>query len=298
MRILRLLYELSPKEVIHKVRRRLSRRSGSTFDLQDITNSQKHMRFQRLYDFLSRYEIIIQRQHPEWEEIQFEAERVLEIGCGPLLGWGPLAVFLGAERYVASEPLFNKDVLTDQILADRYFRGLHKDLSAVYGPRMTFDEFHLALQERCEVHNHALLESSIKGEFGIVLSNSCLEHVFPLDRTITRLKELSSPNCRFVHLIDFGNHRATGSPFSGMYSQEPEAYFHKYGQAINLTRPSEMLQMFRQAGYETNLVPYYQSRENYEEQMIPYWRDRYSDEELFLKAALIAGPLRNSPTAL
>ena len=56
--------------------------------------------------------------------------------------------------------------------------------------------------------------------------------------------------------------------------------------------------MFRQAGYETNLVPYYQSRENYEEQMIPYWRDRYSDEELFLKAALIAGPLRNSPTAL
>jgi hypothetical protein len=297
MRILRLLYELPPKEVIHKVRRRISRRTGSTFDLQEIAESQKHLRFQRLYDFLSRYETIIQRHHPHWGEIQFEAERVLEIGCGPLLGWGPLAVFLGAERYVACEPLFNKDVLTDQNLAERYFRGLHKDLSAIYGPRMTFDEFRLALQERCEIHNHTLLESHIEGEFGVMLSNSCLEHVFPLDRTIALLKELSSPNCRFVHLVDFGNHRATRNPFSGMYSLEPETYFEKYGRAINLTRPSEMLQMFRQAGYEASLIPYYETHENYEEQVIPYWQNRYSDEELFLKAALVAGPLGNLPTA-
>jgi len=295
MQMLQRLYELPPKDVVRKIRRRLLSTDRSVFDLEEIASSAKHLRFQRVYDFLSRYEAIISRTHPEWQGVQFKGRRVLEIGCGPLLGWGPMAIFLGADCYVSAEPFFNENVLNDPTLMERYFLGLHKDLAAIYGPRMLFDEFCEAMRQRVEIHRQELLVAPIQGLFDVVLSNSCLEHVFPLEATLARLKHVSSPDCCFIHLVDFGNHRGTRNPFSGIYSVEPEIYLEKFGGEINLARAPDVERAFREVGFEFALVPYYEFREFYDEPINTFWRERYSDEELFLKTGLIVGPVGQSP---
>lgn len=287
---LRRLYELPPKEVVRRSLLRLRGREKGVADLGDILASPKHIRPQRLYDMLSRYEAIIRRHYP-WPSLEFDDRSVLEIGAGPLLGFAPLAVFLDCARYLCIEPGYNPKIFESQEIAELYFLPLHKDLSALFGERLRFDEYLNCLRDRVRVEPVDFLDAPIEGSFDIAISNSCLEHIFPLDESIQRLTSVLRPEARFIHLIDFGNHRVGRSPFNGMYSCEPETYFAKFGKKINLLRGPDVLRIFRDAGLDAALVPYYLFDEFYEEDIAPYWSERYSKDELFLKAAIIAGPV-------
>jgi SAM-dependent methyltransferase len=287
---LRRIYELPPKEVVRKTLLRLRGKEKGIADLGDILASPKHLRPQRPYDMLSRYEAIISRHH-SWPPLEFEGRSVIEIGAGPVLGFAPLAVFLGCARYVCVEPEFNPAIFDSQAITERFFLPLHKDLSGLFGERLSFDEYLSWLRERIRVERADLLGAPLEGPFDIALSNSCLEHIFPLEDSIQRLASVLSPEARFIHLVDFGSHRASRSPFSGMYSREPEAYLAEYGKKVNLLRGPDVLQIFRDASLDAALVPYYRYDEFFEEDIAPYWSERYSKDELFLKAAIIAGPI-------
>lgn len=284
---LKRLYELPPKDVLRKVARRVRGQNG--VDIAEILASPKHMRHQRVYDMLSRYETILARAIG-WPALDFAGRRVLELGCGPMLGWAPLALFCGAERVVAVDPEWEPAVLRHPLVAKRYLGGLFKDLSAVYGPRVSFEDFREGIATRCEAIPATLLEARLEGPFDIVLSNSCLEHIVPLDRSLQRLAEISAPDCRFLHLVDFGNHRATRNPFDDIYDRDPETYASTFGTHINLLRGPDMLRLFEAAGLPAVLVPYYSQADDYDGGIAACWRDTFSDEELFLKAALIASP--------
>jgi hypothetical protein len=253
--------------------------------VKDVLSSQKHMRSQRLYDYLSRYEAIITRRHT-WTPIDFTDRKVVELGSGPVLGWAPLAVFLGCSSYTCVEPFYNPAILDIPSFIQRYLMQIYKDLSALYGPSMTFEEYLKRLKERIQIVQKRFLEVDLDGSFDIALSNSCLEHVFPLDATIARLKNLSAPKCRFIHVVDFGNHQQSNHPFNNIYTVEPEAYLAKYGKKINLLRASDILSIFRDAGFEVSLTPYYHCREFFSETPIPYWTKRYSENILFLKTGI------------
>ncbi len=287
------LYDLPPREVVHQIRRRIPLLRESQEDLHRLLNGGK-MRPGRPYDFLSRYQAIIRRRHA-WPPIDFAGAHVIELGCGPLLGWGPMAVFLGCARFVAVEPGYNPAIPRDPRIVERYFRPMFKDLSAIYGERLTFDAFLAAMEQRIEPVTAKFLASDLTGPFDLSLSNSCLEHIFPLAPSLQKLGELSAPGARFLHLVDFGNHRDKARPFAGLYDREPAAYIARHGQTINLHRPPDILAMFHAAGLAAALLPYYSAAESHSGPLNPYWRQRYDDDALFLKAGLFAGPVANPP---
>ena len=278
----------SPQEFVRLATKRISGQRGLA--VEDILRSPKYLRPQRFQDFLTRYEAILERA-AGWQRLDFAGAAVLEIGCGPLLGFGPLALFRGCASYTAIEPYFDATLIASEAIRNAYFLPLFKDLSAIYGERMTYDAFLGRLQKDTRVLRVPIHTATNEGQrrFDAVLSNSCLEHLDPLAESIAHLKTLCSDDARFLHLVDFGNHRTSANPFSGIYSNLPHDYRRKYGRGINLARPPDLLRLFRENGFGAELQPYYWSREHYAEHMLPYWKERYSDSDLFLKTAIVFG---------
>lgn len=288
MGVLHKLWTTAPRDVALALRRRLR---GGSAARDELLASAKHMRPQRFQDFLARFEAILGRTG-QWSPLKFDGARVLEIGCGPLLGFGPLAIFRGCQSFVAVEPDFDSGILADPRVRDTYLLPVHKDLAGIYGELLSYPEFLNRLETRVTAVREPVHRTATEvGEFDIVLSNSCLEHLHPLADSIRRLSGLSAPGGRYVHLVDFGNHRATPSPFSGMYSTTPDEYFRQHGRGINLARAPDMLALFRGSGLDAHLQPYYWFRERYAERIHPHWAERYDEPDLFLKAALVYGTI-------
>ncbi len=286
MNILKRLWDLPPREVALKLRRRLSANQG--FDAEDILGSTKHMRPQRFYDFLSRYEAILMRTR-NWEPLEFKGKHVLEIGCGPMLGFGPLAIFRGARKYTAIEPDFQTGVLDDQRIVERYYRSTFRDLSALYGERGSFDDFIADLRRQAVPIAKPLSQVVISERADIVVSNSCLEHISPFEESILALRKLCADDCRLINLVDFGSHRAGSGPFENIYSRPRDKYLETYGAHVNLLRAPDMISVFRAAGFEVDIEPYTSMRESYQGRVHDFWASRYSEDELFLKTGILFG---------
>ncbi len=285
IKLLKRLYELPPAETVRKLRRRLGLIDPAADRIRELRASNK-LRPQLPVDFLSRCETVLARTIG-WPPLDFAGRSVIEIGAGPALGWGPLAVFRGAQRYLCVDPEGGLPVVDDPVLRTRYFLPLFRDLTAVYGAQGSFDSFLAAIRERIQVVPKPLLSAGLDGQFDIGLSNSCLEHVFQLDESMAYLRQHTSAEFRFIHLVDFGNHRKAASPFSGIYDRSPEEHWSHFGRGINLLRPSEIQQAL-QRHWPTQLVPLYAVPEDYDEPILPYWQERHSREHLFLKVALFA----------
>ena len=201
-----------------------------------------------------------------------------------MFGWGLLALFRGAERYVFVEPMFNP-ILVTHPTAEYYFWLTHKDLTALYGPQMTYLDFRRAIDEKIEVHRVPMESFEEDISVDVFLSNSTLEHVQDLDEMIARFARCASPRAHFLHVVDFGNHQEKLRPFHGMYSMEPGTYHEKHGNEINLLRYPDMLRAFARQGMPADFVPYYHM-DTFSEPIHPWWKDRYSQEELLLKVGL------------
>jgi SAM-dependent methyltransferase len=286
-RLLRRLYEEPPAALARKAMRRFRLIGRERALLGELLASPKAMRVQWLVDFLSRYETILSRV-ASWQPLDFDGRIVLELGSGPLLGWGPLAVYRGARRYIAIDPAIAPDIMRTPEIRERYLRPLHKDLAAVYGPRLAFEEFLDALRDRVTVHSMDFLAAPRTNGVDIVLSNSCLEHVFPAEESIGEIAALSAPSGRFLHLVDFGNHHTPEHPFAGVYEVPPDEYFERHRRTINLLKPSDFARLFARAG--ARVVPYYAAADTYDGHVCSYWQ-RYDRDDLFTKAAIVAGPL-------
>lgn len=280
--ILRRLYELPPKEVVHQIRRRLNGKPG------DISLSPKTLRPSRPYDFLSRYQRILARV-AGWEELDFSSKDVLEIGAGPFAFFGPLAVFLGARSYTSIDPDSAIQPFAGSRLVDAYLKPMHSDLVALYGERMSFQEFLEAVRARVVVRPVYILDAKDAGSFDIVLSNSCLEHVFPLEESLAQVTGLMRPGARYLHLVNFGNHLPTPSPFSEMYDLSREEYWARNRKTINLARLGDMHNAFLAAGLNPTVVPVSTVlREDRFEPRSKEWALR-SEQDLWTRTALFSG---------
>jgi SAM-dependent methyltransferase len=286
---LKLLYELPPKTSVRLLKRKLTRARGPSGP-DEIAQDPKLMRAQRVYDFLSRYEAILSRV-VGWNPLEWRNSRVLELGCGPLLGFLPLAVFLGAESCLAVDPGGVPGVLEHEAIRNRYFKGVHNDLKAIYGPRMEFEEFMAGLREKIFVERARILDmEEPEHRFDVVLSNSCLEHVDPLNGSLRRISDMCLPDCRYIHLVDFGNHRDKADPFGGMYVRTPEQYTAKYGRGVNLLRAPDVLSSLREAGFDAVMTPYVEAPELLPGRISDYWTERYERKDLAVRVALFSSP--------
>src|SRR5581483_7970910 len=230
------LLDLTPRDTWRLVRRRLpGLRNGPAWTATELLSSQKHGRGIRFAELLLRQEAVV-RRHMPWQPLDFENKRVVEIGCGPLAGFGPLAVFCGAASFESAEPEWDGALFASGEVEEKYLRIFHADLAALYGPRLDFPAFRQALRERMSIARCGFERAPIKDKADIILSQSCLEHVFPIEGTLAKLAAIQTPQTRFLHLVDFGNHYPTGNPFDGLYEQPPADYIAKRGKAINLLR--------------------------------------------------------------
>jgi hypothetical protein len=283
------LLSLTPRETWRLLRLRLPvLRNGPAWSGMDLMSSPKHRHGIRFAEFLLRQEAIVQR-HMNWESLDFEDTHVVEIGCGPLGGYGPMAIFCGASCFESAEPEWDADLFASDLVKERYLFVLHADLTALYGERMNFGDFRKALQERMIVHKAGFDKAPLSGKADIILSQSCLEHVFPIETTISKLAEIQSPSTRFLHLVDFGNHYLSANPFEGLYEQPPEEYIAKRGKAINMLRVSDLASLFSAEGIGAQVIPSRIVAESYRGTIHPWWRERYEDEALFTQLALVVG---------
>jgi hypothetical protein len=284
------LLSLTPLETWRLLRLRLpGLKSGPAWTAAELLSSSKHGRGIRFAELLLRQEAILTRAMG-WQPLDFEGKRVVEVGCGPLAGFGPLAIFRGASSFESAEPEWDQDLFDDPLVTDTYLRVMHADLTGLYGTRMDFGSFLDALRTRTVIHRTGFEAAPIAGPADIVLSQSVLEHVFPLEATVGKLAEIQAPATRFLHLVDFGNHYPTKNAFDGLYEQPVEDYIARRGKAINGLRTSDVLALFRQHGIPAALVPLRSARETYRGTIHPSWRDRYDDDALFTQLALVAGP--------
>jgi hypothetical protein len=153
---------------------------------------------------------------------------------------------------------------------------------------MDFAAFGQALRERLSVHRCGFEAAPLGGPVDIVLSQSCLEHVFPLEATVAKLASIQNARTRFLHLVDFGNHYPTGNPFEGLYDQPPAEYLARRGKAINLLRAPDVQGLFTRQGIPAQTIP---SRSiAYNGFIHPWWRERYAEAALFTQLALVVGP--------
>jgi hypothetical protein len=252
-------------------------------------SSAKHGRGIRFAELLLRQEAVA-RRHAPWPPLDFEGRRVVEIGCGPLLGFGPLALFCGATSFESAEPEWDADLFFSAEVRDRYLRSFHADLCGLYGERMDFDAFTAVLKDRTVVHRGGFEAAPIAGTVDVVLSQSCIEHVFPLEATVAKLASIQGEATRFLHLVDFGNHYPTGNPFAGLYEQPPADYIARRGKAINLLRAPDVDGLFARHGIAVATIPSRVVRDSYPGTIHPWWRERYDDEALFTQLALVVSP--------
>ena len=291
MLLLRHLLSLAPRETWRLVRRRLPvLRNGPAWSAMDLMSSPKYRNGLRFAELLLRQEEVV-RRHMAWKPLDFEGARVVEIGCGPLGGYGPLAIFRGAASFESAEPEWDPELFRSAAISDQYLYVLHADLVALYGERMDFEAFRQALSDRMRVHKTGFTTAPIDTKADIVLSQSCLEHVFPLDETIDKLAEIKGGNCRFLHLVDFGNHRLTANPFEGLYEQPPEEYIARRGRAINMLRCSDVATLFESRGIGGEMIPSRVVGDTYDGSIHSWWRERYDDQALYTQLAIMAGPV-------
>jgi hypothetical protein len=283
------LLTLTPIESWRLLRRRLpGLRGGPAWTSVELLSSAKHGRGIRFAELLLRQEAIV-RRHMPWEPLEFSGRRVVEIGCGPLAGFGPLAVFCGAASFESAEPEWDRELFFSSEVREKYLRVFHADLVALYGPRFRFEDFIRALEGRISVHRTGFEKAPIEGAVDVVLSQSCLEHVFPLDGMLEKLAAIRSPETRSLHLVDFGNHYPTSNPFEGLYEKPPADYIARRGKAINLLRMSDVASQFAKSGISARIVPTRVIADGYPGTVHPWWRERYDDASLFTQLALVAG---------
>jgi hypothetical protein len=284
------LLTLTPLETIRLLRRRLPvLRGGPAWTARELLSSQKHSRGIRFAELLLRQEAVV-RRHLPWEPLDFAGRHVVEIGCGPLAGFGPLAVFCGAASFRSAEPEWDAELFASEPIQRQYLLEFHSDLVALYGSRMDFREFQEALSARMVIHQTPFERAPIEGPVDVILSQSCLEHVFPLDATIRKLAAIQTRHTRFLHLVDFGNHYPTGDPFEGLYEQPAAAYIARRGQAINLLRSPDIATLFAQYEIPARVIPSRVLADVHSGMIDPWWRERYDDPALFTQLALVAGP--------
>ena len=285
------LLSLTPLETWRLVRRRMPvLRNGPAWTPKELMASSKYGRGIRFAELLMRQEAVV-RRHLPWEPLNFVGKRVVEIGCGPLGGFGPLAIFLGAKSFESAEPEWDPDLFASDLVTESYLRVFHADLVALYGERMDFKSFRSALSSLMAIYAGGFELAPIEGKVDVVLSQSCLEHVFPLDITVAKLAAIQSRQTRFLHLVDFGNHYPTVNQFEGLYEQPRADYLARRPHAINLLRAPDVQALFTAQGIPARLIPSRMASANYSGTVHPWWRERYGDDALFTQLALVVGPV-------
>ena len=241
------IWNSSPREWISGLQRRLQKAPGWEWEysLPGLLAGRKHLNPTSLIDRWYRYWRVLEQQSPyEYRDrFKFEGRSVLEVGCGPLLGWGPFVLFKGATRFMFMEPWFRRDVLRSNEIEDLYLRPLYKELAANFRSELSAQAFYQLIHDRSQPFSDNV------GPADIILSNSTLEHIprEELPVLLQQCRAACSDDAVFIHAVDFGDHQGSDKGFGSMYDgpNRPESN-------LNLLRKPDIEDCLMQAGFSVD----------------------------------------------
>jgi hypothetical protein len=168
---------------------------------------------------------------------RWEGQRVLEVGPGPDLATGAIMLQRGAVSYHAVDLFDNRN----QAPSDLY-RTLESRLSC------TVDETQLGFTQTSFPRL-----PDLDGEFDLIVSSACLEHVADIGGLFARLHELSAPRASMVHQIDGTAHMRwfrDHDPLNHLrYSERVYRRLLDFPGAPNRLRSTQFAQLTRSAGW-------------------------------------------------
>ena len=267
------------------------------YNLQRILGHAVHMDPRRVLDRFLRYERLLQMKS-KWTPLDFDGKQILEIGCGPMLGIAPIAVYLGATRCVCIDPRFQAEVLESDEVWNRFFLQLYQQLDALFDRGIGYDEFADRVRSRIQINAVKIEEHTETGDpVDVVYSNSVLQHIGDLDGAMAMIRQVSDASTRQLHVVNFSDHFSPpDDPFREMYRLDPDEYF-EHDSLLNLKRPSEIAELFNDAGIPVSIVPYISNQSAVPGVMAPYW-SRFDESDLAIQIAFFVNREFNKTTKL
>jgi len=254
------------------------------YDLESILRSRYHMDARKPVDRLLRYERVLHTQ-AKWPRLDFAGCNALEVGSGPMLGWGPIAVYLDARRYVCIEPRFRPEVLQAEEVWIGFFLPLYQQLEALFARGVSFNDFSDRVRSRIHVHQVSVEQCEMDdASADLVISNGVLQHVADLERAVQQIRRVSCEGAKQFHVVHFTDHMSPpNDPFREIYRVEPDEYFAR-DSLLNLKRPSEIAALFRGEGIPVNMVPFVVDAAAEPRALSSYWR-RFDPSDLAIQIA-------------
>jgi hypothetical protein len=293
---LKLVRELPLRLVYAKIAKRLPWSDRRALRVAEIIHSPKDLKPDRLFGFFRMQEALLQ-ERIAWQPIDFANRKVLEIGPGSLAGCGPMAIFRGAAKVYGVDPDWIEGAFDDPAVEEAYLRPHHAALVEAFGPLMDYPTFRTRLADGLKVEAVGLEQAAPGFMADFIMSNSCLEHIQDLDGSLRALAPLAAPNARFLHLVNFGNHRNRASPFETIYEMSPAEYRVKFGGHINLLRAKDVLELFSGAEIEAKMIVVDQPADNVEMiRLHTYWKEHYEMDDLAVRTALFVGVCKELDT--
>lgn len=283
--IVRRIWDKSPHEVWIKGRRRGRQLFGKTdcgwnYSLEAVLANRKHMNAKMEIERWERHWRVCRLHGMANLETKFEfaGKNVLELGCGPVLGCGPFALFHGAERFWYREPDLVRPALESVQIKEKYFMPLYEELVSNYGRKMTFDDWY---QRAIELSGP--LPARAQQIVDITVSNSVLEHIPPQDLLVvlTDLYLASRSGSWFSHTVDFGPH---GGRLADVYTRNR----HDKPKHLNLLRKSEIEHLLISTGFELSASVVYKADDIAQDALHETW-STYSLEDLSTRVMIFIG---------
>jgi len=276
--------EMGPQLFLAKALRKAGVRSAALRRLE-VLGDRRPMQPGRLAKIYSDYE---RRAVADFNAapIDFDGKRVLEIGCGSLGGLAPLAIVEGAASYAGIDPDFDASVFGHRRMQQEFLPETLAATAALRGKdavQTVQDMVDRSVFLRTPLEK---LEGSEPAD--IVVSISCLEHIWHFDEALAALKPLTHAGTRHFHVINFGNHRNRAKPFDGLYDMAPDAYVRAFGRMINLLRPPDIEKAFAEAGFAVRLDPVDVQPQAVPQQPERSWVAQYERSDLAVRTALVS----------
>tara|TARA_B100001057_G_scaffold499806_1_gene611888 strand:+ start:1514 stop:2380 length:867 start_codon:yes stop_codon:yes gene_type:complete len=238
------LWLYSPKENFRWIRNFLLRdKRLFKYNLNELLDSKKHLSSNVLIDRWERYLRNINTSYPNldiYKKISLKNKIIYELGCGPLLGWGPVFLFLGAQKFIYSDPSFNKEICFSKTIEEKYFKKLYEDLISNYGNLMSYEKFIDKVKNNTKnfVKDDELM-------FDFVISNSVLEHIkkSEIENVLSSVFKKMSASSFFMYSVDFSDHSSFPSE---IYSKKID----NNNPSLNFLRQSEITNLIEKAGFK------------------------------------------------
>jgi len=283
LEFLKKLWHYSPAQFVNSLKWRLFEHSEWDYSLGQVLQSKKHMNAQYLIDRWERYWRVIENKHGIGikHHFGFQKNTILELGCGPLFGWGPIAIFLGAEKYFYHEPELLRDVIYSDQVRRGYFYPLFEELVANFGNRMSFAKYYEKVINKCQPGDF-----SDQASADLILSNSVLEHIpkSEMQFLLDKLFFVTKPGGHYFHSVDFGSHGIGGGGFGSIYAKDQAIDIRR----INLLRKSEIEWMLKESGFRSIHTTIYRANDIARQAVHESWIE-YSDDDLSARVVFFVG---------